>query len=152
MFSKKKRENSRIATLIGSGTTVTGDLAFRGGLHLGGRIVGDVHGEAGAGSSLTIGAEGVIEGCVHVDELVLNGTVRGDVTVRERIELGATAQVDGNVIYKVLQMAAGARVNGRMIHQPLGQQALPAPESADAPADDSRADSGDEGDGLVDLR
>jgi len=148
MFSKKKRDNPAIATLIGSGTTVTGDLAFRGGLHLGGRIVGDVHGEAGAGSSLTIGAEGVIEGSVHVDELVLNGTVRGDVTARERVELGATAQVDGNVSYTVLQMDAGARVNGRMIHQPLGQQALPAPDPEEAPADAS----GPEGDEVADLR
>jgi len=148
MFSKKKRDNPAIATLIGSGTTVTGDLAFRGGLHLGGRIVGDVHGDAGAGSSLTIGAEGVIEGSVHVDELVLNGTVRGDVTVRERVELGATAQVDGNVSYTVLQMDAGARVNGRMIHQPLGQQALPAPEPAETPGDAS----GPEGDEVADLR
>ncbi|NGX15960.1 polymer-forming cytoskeletal protein [Wenzhouxiangella sp. XN24] len=148
MFSKKKRDNPAIATLIGSGTTVTGDLSFRGGLHLGGRIVGDVHGEAGAGSSLTIGAEGVIEGSVHVDELVLNGTVRGDVTARERVELGATAQVDGNVSYTVLQMDAGARVNGRMIHQPLGQQALPAPEPGETPADSADR----EGDEVADLR
>ena len=127
MFGKKKRDISTIATLIGGGTTVSGNLAFRGRLHLDGVIEGDVTGEAGA-SVLAIGADGVIEGAVEVDELVLNGRVRGDVLARERVELGPTARVDGNVSYTVLQMSAGACVNGRLLHQPGGQAALPAPE------------------------
>jgi cytoskeletal protein CcmA (bactofilin family) len=140
MFGNKKPDTSTIATLIGAGTTVTGDLAFRGGLHLDGRIVGDVTGDADSGSTLTIGAEGIVEGSVMVDDLVLNGAVQGDVTARERVELGATAKVDGNVAYQVLQMAAGARVNGRLIHQPGGQQALPAP----APESKSKSKSAPE--------
>lgn len=128
MFSKKNREGESIGTLIGAGTVVTGDLAFRGGLHLDGRVVGDVYGEAGTPSTLTIGADGVIEGSVSVDALVLNGRVSGDVTARERVELGPTARVDGNVAYGVLQMAAGARVNGRLIHQ-TGGQPPPGPEN-----------------------
>lgn len=126
MFGKKKLENGAIATLIGAGTTVTGDLDFSGGLHLDGRIVGDVRSEPGTAGCLTIGGDGVIEGSVTVDDVVLNGTVRGDVTARKRVELGPTAQVDGNVGYQVLQMAAGARVNGRLIHQKGDQQALPS--------------------------
>jgi cytoskeletal protein CcmA (bactofilin family) len=132
MFGNKKPDISTIATLIGAGTTVTGGLEFRGGLHLDGRIVGDVAGEPG-GSKLTMGASGIIEGSVVVDDLVLNGAVRGDVHGRERVELGTAAQVDGNVSYKLLQMAAGARVNGRLIHHPDGRQALPAPDEAGSP-------------------
>lgn len=130
MFGKKKRQGGPIATLVGAGTTVTGDLDFRGGLHLDGRIVGDVRGEPVGGSSLTLGAGGIIEGSVEVDDLVLNGTVRGDVMARERVELGAAAQVDGNLSYKVLQMSAGARVNGRLIHLPGGAQVLLPPVDA----------------------
>jgi cytoskeletal protein CcmA (bactofilin family) len=132
MFGKKKRDISTIATLVGEGTTVSGNLAFRGRLHLDGVIEGDVSGEVGA-SVLAIGTDGVIEGAVQVDELVLNGTVRGDVLARERVELGPTARVDGNVAYTVLQMSAGACVNGRLLHQPGGQQALPAPEGDVSP-------------------
>lgn len=133
MFGKKKTQGSAIATLIGASTRITGDLAFRGRLHLDGLVVGDVTGEAGA-SGLTIGGDGLIEGSVRVDDLVLNGTVRGDVAARERVALGPTAQVDGNLVYQVLEMAGGARVNGRLIHQPAGQQALPAPEAAEPEA------------------
>ena len=133
MFGKKKRDISTIATLIGAGTKVTGDLEFRGRLHLDGKVEGDVTGEAGA-SVLVIGADGLVEGAVRVDELILNGAVRGDVEARERVELGASARVDGNVAYKLLQMSAGGCVNSRLLHQPGGQQALPAPEGdASAP-------------------
>lgn len=143
MFGKKHSDGAAIATLIGAGTTVTGDLGFRGGLHLDGRIIGDVSGEAGVPSTLAIGKDAVIEGSVEVDSVVLNGTVRGDVTVRERVELGPTAQVDGNVTYQVLEMAAGARVNGRLIHRREGAQAGP-----DALAEDAAAPDRDENPGL----
>lgn len=148
MFGTKQRDNAGIATLIGAGTTVTGDLGFRGGLHLDGRIVGDVGGEAGVPSTLTVGKEGVVEGSVTVDSVVLNGTVRGDVTVRERVELGPTAQVDGNVTYQVLEMAAGARVNGRLIHQREGQTARPKAGKNGPPGDAAPPDE----DGVPGLR
>jgi cytoskeletal protein CcmA (bactofilin family) len=134
MFGKSKNDRDSIASLIGAGTTVTGDLSFCGGLHLDGRILGDVSGTAAEPSKLTVSPKGVIEGSVSVEELVLLGIVRGDVEARARVELGPTAQVDGDVNYQVLQMAAGARVNGRLIHKAgpgSGQQTLPAPGGGD---------------------
>ena len=122
MLGKKKQQTSSIATLVGTGTRISGDLNFRGRLHLDGLIVGDVTGEAGA-SALTVGADGLVEGMVEVDDLVLNGRVHGDVAAREHVELGPTAQVDGNLVYKVLEMAAGASVNGRLIHRPEAPEA-----------------------------
>ena len=135
MFGRKKREDAGIATLIGGGTTVTGNMEFQGRVHLDGVVEGDVTGEAGR-SVLAIGTDGIIAGTVQVDTLVLSGTVRGDVVARERVELGPTARVDGNVMYQVLQMSAGACVNGRLVHQPGAQQALPAPEVEQDAADD----------------
>jgi cytoskeletal protein CcmA (bactofilin family) len=122
MFGSKKREQAAIATLLGIGTTVSGNIAFRGRVHLEGTIEGDVTGEAGD-SVLAIGNEGAVEGTVQVDTLVLNGTVRGDVVARETVELGPTARVDGNLMY---------HVHGRLVHQSGEQQALPAPEQDDS--------------------
>lgn len=147
MFAKKTRDHSAIATLIGAGTTVTGDIEFRDGLHVDGRIVGDIVGEAGASAALTIGQGGVVEGSVTVDNVVLNGSVAGDVAARQKVELGPTAQVAGNVRYAVLEMAAGARVNGRLIHE-AGGQAGPAAAQGDGPAEASGTSEGDEASGL----
>jgi cytoskeletal protein CcmA (bactofilin family) len=127
MFSRKTQAPRSIATLIGSGTLVRGDVLFKGGLHLEGRIVGDVSTE-GPDGSLTVGEQGVVEGSVQVGQLVLNGTITGDVSVAQRAELGPTARVEGNLRYNVLEMAGGARVNGRLIHDGGARQALPAPE------------------------
>lgn len=125
MFSRKNRQPQAIATLLGAGTLVEGDVSFKGGLHLEGRVVGDVTGDR-ADSVLTVGQQGVVEGAVGVSRLVLNGTIAGDVDVRGRAELGPTARVEGNLRYSVLEMAGGARVNGRLIHDEGARQALPA--------------------------
>jgi cytoskeletal protein CcmA (bactofilin family) len=151
VFGKKKVDSDSVATLIGAGTTVTGNLDFQGGLHLDGHILGDVNGIAGEPSRLTVGAEGVVEGSVSADELVLLGLVQGNVVARHRVELGATARVDGDVTYQVLQMAAGARVNGRLIHQvdpEGGQPVLPAPDGQDA----QEAPTASQGDDMPGLR
>lgn len=133
MFSRKKSESRAIATLIGAGTTIRGDVHFSGGLLLEGRIVGDLTGESGQ-SVVTVAEKGVIEGSVSAGQLVLNGTITGDVVIGQRAELGASARVEGNLTYNVLAMASGARVNGRLIH--AGErQAPPAPETPDGPGD-----------------
>jgi cytoskeletal protein CcmA (bactofilin family) len=47
---------------------------------------------------------------------LLNGTVKGDVDASQRVELGSKARVVGNVQYKLIEMAIGAEVNGKLIH------------------------------------
>ena len=57
-----------------------------------------------------------LEGTVVVPNIVLNGTVKGDVAAAGRVELGAKARVVGNVRYGLIEMAIGAEVNGKLIH------------------------------------
>ena len=47
--------------------------------------------------------------------VVLNGTVKGDIVARERVVLGATARVQGNVYYGVIEMTLGAQIMGKLI-------------------------------------
>jgi cytoskeletal protein CcmA (bactofilin family) len=44
----------------------------------------------------------------------LNGSVRGDILARERVVLGATAKVQGNVYYGVIEMTLGAQIMGKL--------------------------------------
>jgi cytoskeletal protein CcmA (bactofilin family) len=143
MFSRKKPDTEAITTLIGAATVVTGDLDFEGGLHVDGRIVGDVRGGAGS-SSLTVGSGGIIEGSVSAEDLVLHGAVRGDVTAGAKVELGPGGQVDGNVSYRVLQMDAGARVNGRLIHH----SGSPAEAGGGGTSEPDSGPAGDEAPGV----
>ncbi len=112
----RRYKTPQVVTVIGQGTEIQGDIMFRGGLHLDGRIRGNVQGEPDAGSSVTVSEQGRIEGDIRVDSLILNGTVVGDVHGTEQVELAAAARVTGTVYYRILTMASGAEVNGQLVH------------------------------------
>lgn len=80
---------------------------------------------------LTMSDQGRVTGEVRVSNAVVNGAVIGDLFVGERLELAGNARVDGNVHYKVLEMAAGAQVNGKMLYQTEAPRRLSAPDALD---------------------
>ncbi|HED34992.1 MAG TPA: polymer-forming cytoskeletal protein [Gammaproteobacteria bacterium] len=116
MWGKKKNKSSKIETLIGTTMEIQGDLIFSGGLHVDGKILGNVIAEDDSHSMLILSDQGQIEGEVRVPYVVLNGQVTGDVYASERVELSRHGQVKGNVYYNLLEMAMGAEVNGNLVH------------------------------------
>lgn len=123
MFGKKKGFSAaRIDTLVGQGTSITGDLLFAGGLHIDGTIKGNVVAEEGSTALLILSEFGKIEGEVNVPNMVLNGEIIGDVFGSTRVELAPKARIKGSVYYNLIEMAIGAEVNGGLIHQPQGSQ------------------------------
>lgn len=117
MFGRKQnKRNSHINTLIGSGTEIRGDIHFKDGLHIDGVVKGNVISD-GDHSMLTMSEHGRIEGEVRVHNIVLNGTVEGDVYASQHIELAPEARVQGNVYYNLIEMAMGAEVNGNLVHK-----------------------------------
>ena len=125
MFGRKQnRRHNKVDSLVGSNTQVNGDLNFSGGCHINGTVKGSVTADDDHESALSISEEGTVEGGVTVPYVVLNGIVRGDVVASQRVELGPTARVIGNVYYNLIEMAIGAEINGKLVHQPEGQVPL----------------------------
>jgi len=124
MFNKKQRRHTVVDTLVGSNTRIDGDLNFEGGCHIDGSVKGNVSADTQSDSALSVSEEGNVEGGVTVPYVVLHGIVRGDVYATKRVELGPTARVIGNVYYNLIEMAIGAEINGKLVHQPEGQVAL----------------------------
>ena len=124
MFGRKQSRHTAIETLIGSNSKVNGDLHFTGGCHIDGTVKGSVSADLDSSSALSISEDGTVEGGVTVPYVVLNGIVRGDVTAGQRVELGPTARVIGNVYYNLIEMAIGAEINGKLVHQPEGKVPL----------------------------
>jgi cytoskeletal protein CcmA (bactofilin family) len=118
MFNRNKPKAQRIDTLIGAGTRIIGDVQFSGGFHVDGHVKGNVDAPPDSGATLSVSDAGVVEGSVAVPNVVLNGTVKGDILAHDRIELGATARVTGNVYYGLIEMEMGAEINGKLIHEP----------------------------------
>ena len=115
MFGRRKQTSTRIDTLLGRTANLNGDLEFSGGLHLDGRVNGNVRSNAEDGGALSVSESGFIEGRVEVTNIVMNGTVNGDMYARERLVLGGKARVNGNVYYGVIEMAPGAVITGKLI-------------------------------------
>jgi len=130
MFSREK-QTARIDTLIGKASRVHGGMEFAGGLHLDGAIEGNLRADPVEGSSLSVSETGSIDGNVEVGNLMLNGAVRGDIVARGRVVLGATARIQGNVYYGVIEMTLGAQIMGKLTRLSEGAVAEPVPESAD---------------------
>ncbi len=116
MWDSKRKAKTNITTLIGLGTQVIGELNFTGGLHVNGSVKGNVLGnESDPAAVLVLGENAVIDGEVRAPQIILGGTVAGDVH-GEYVELGEHAKVRGNIYYHRLEMAIGAEVNGQLIH------------------------------------
>jgi len=113
MFSRESRQ-ANIDTLIDKTVRVQGDVAFVGGLHLDGSIAGNVRSDQAPNSTLSISETGSIEGTVEVPNVLLKGTVKGDIHARGRVVLGATARVEGSVYYGVIEMTLGAQIMGKL--------------------------------------
>ena len=110
MFGNRKRiRTTKIDTLIGRKTEMLGDVKFAGGLHVDGTVKGNVIAEEDASSVLTLSETDIIEGEVRVPNVVLNGTVTGDVHARQHIELASNARITGSVYYSLIEMAIAAK-------------------------------------------
>ncbi len=131
---KSPRHGNSVETLVGPRAVIRGDINFSGGLYVEGTIYGKVVADEGSAAVLTLAEDGRIEGEVRAPVVVISGTMTGDVHAAERVELAANARVNGNIHYKVVEMAAGAMITGRLIHAeaPMAQLTGPAGESAPA--------------------
>lgn len=122
MFKQKRRGDGPITTLVGKDTRVHGDLEFTGGCLVDGYVKGNVKAVQDDDAMLNVSERGCIEGAVMVANVLLNGTIKGDVKALKRVELGSKARVIGNVQYSLIEMAVGAEVNGKLIHESESSQ------------------------------
>lgn len=127
--SQNKTRKSRMMahTLISAATELEGNLKFEGELIVEGRVRGDISAADDSDAVLKVTEQGIIEGEISVPNVVINGTVRGDIHAGKHIELAAKAVITGDVHYCLIEMVMGARVNGGLLcssEQPQARKAL----------------------------
>jgi len=118
MFNKEKNKpkSTRIDTLIGQNTQIKGDIIFSRGLRIDGTVIGNITANGDDKAVLTISEQGKIEGEVKVPNLLINGSILGNVYASQHVELAPKAKVEGNLYYHLLEMTMGSEVNGQLIH------------------------------------
>ena len=88
------------------------EIAFEGTLRVDGYIAGQLRSEGG---KLVLTEGGTIDGDLFVREAIIDGTVRGDIHGSERVELGSSARVIGDIETAQLQIQPGATFQGSCI-------------------------------------
>lgn len=92
-----------------AGGRYAGLLAFRGDV----RVDGEMEGRVVANGTLWVGETGLVRADIQAERLVVAGTVIGEVVARERIELLATANVEGDLHAPRIALEEGSFLRGR---------------------------------------
>jgi cytoskeletal protein CcmA (bactofilin family) len=102
-------KEGRLSGFVGHGTTLTGETEFHAMLRVDGHLIGTVTSEAG---TLIIGTNGQVDANITVAAAMINGAVNGDVVATEKLQLGRTARVMGNIHSPRLIVEEGAILEG----------------------------------------
>lgn len=108
-WKKNSNSNHKATSVIDHGCAAQGRLAFVGTVAMNGKF----HGELFSADTLYLGAEGEIEAEVNVTVGIISGQVKGNITGGERVELGRTARIFGNIVTPVLVLEEGAVFDGQ---------------------------------------
>jgi len=97
-----------VISIIGPGMKLVGDCETDGTI----RIEGSVEGSVKAGKAVVVGKDGRVKGDITTQDAVISGTVVGSVAADSRLELQATARIDGEIRARRMQLEEGAILNG----------------------------------------
>jgi len=115
IFSKKEKVSldlQAISTLISEGSVLDGNLkapAFA-------RIDGLVNGDVSVDEGLILGEKGEVKGTITTKEIVVYGTVNGDISTSS-LEIKASGRITGNIKTQNLAVENGGVYNGNLTMQ-----------------------------------
>lgn len=106
-----------LSAFIDQGSEFEGKLTFKDTV----RIDGTFRGEITSQNTLIVGETGEIMATVRSRQVIVSGTVTGNVFASDRLVLHKTARVDGDVEAASLAIEEGAVMNGKVTMGGAGQ-------------------------------
>jgi cytoskeletal protein CcmA (bactofilin family) len=126
-------------TIIGADTHIKGEMSFDRSC----KLLGKFEGTITAKGQLHVADGASCKAQVEAGEITVDGTIEGNVTAKEKIQLNAKAQIQGDVVASKLIVAEGAAFNG---HVSVGPDAVKTSGGA-APTPPASPKQGDQGGG-----
>ena len=103
-------------TILGSESAFEGKLTFQGAVRIDGKFKGEIY----TADTLVVGERAEIDAEIHVGNIIVNGTVRGNIYAKEVIELQAPAKLYGDVETPSLIIQKGVIFQGGCRMENLG--------------------------------
>src|SRR5262249_35382426 len=121
-----------ITTLLGPGSTFEGKLTFEGTVRIEGKLAGEIF----SNDVLVVGEGAEVKAEVDVGEIIIQGTVIGNVRAKKSVEIQAPGKVKGDITTPSLQIDRGVIFEGRCSMEGIadGRRAAPAPAPAPVPS------------------
>jgi cytoskeletal protein CcmA (bactofilin family) len=94
---------------LGRGSKVVGTLTFTGPVELDGNIEGEIHSK----ETLLIGEGAIINAKILGAEIVIKGTVTGDIVATKKLSLRKPARVTGNISSPAISIDEGVHFEGK---------------------------------------
>ncbi len=101
-------EQSSPMTTINEDVTIKGELTFPDFLRIDGRFEGKLHSEG----KLHIGPKATVISDLNLKSAVIEGTLEGNITVSENLEILSTASVKGDITAPILKVEEGSLIEG----------------------------------------
>ncbi len=117
---------------IGAGLKIRGEISGNGDLVLDGEASGKLRIN---GARVTVGPTGKVQADIEAREIVINGTVQGNLKAEARLRLGASSQVEGAIAAPSVGIDDGARFRGKV------EVTRSKPATATAASSDSSSDA-----------
>ena len=103
-----KIDFKNVQTMIGAGAIVNGPITLKGGIIIYGKVYGDIQTDG----PLRITISGQVFGNVQAIDAHIGGSIKGDITVTNKIILGSKSEITGDLIYRSLIIEDGAQFEG----------------------------------------
>ncbi|HLZ94610.1 MAG TPA: polymer-forming cytoskeletal protein [Candidatus Dormibacteraeota bacterium] len=106
---ESRRDASNKFTL-GPGDSLEGKLSYGGSLTVQGRAEGELH----IGGNVDVASGATVKASIEGSNVTVRGEVEGAVSARDKLMLGKSARLSGDINVKRLQIEDGASLNGHV--------------------------------------
>ncbi len=134
MAVRNKQKGS--STLIEVGTMIKGEIIFHNELFVMGEVEGDLNSDSDV-AKLIVSRTGKVQGEIRVPNVVVNGTIVGNVRASENLEITGTARIFGDLHYSNIEIQGGSLITGRLV----AEQVKLDSEKKVIASEDSRAEA-----------
>lgn len=97
-------------SIIGEGSIFEGKFYIAGSLRIDGKFEGDIRTE----DALIVGQTGKVKTNISAKEVVMAGTMIGDIDAKAEVKITETGRMLGDIIAPVLNLAKGVVIKGRV--------------------------------------
>jgi cytoskeletal protein CcmA (bactofilin family) len=105
---RKSMAIDNVLNTIARGTVLEGKITTKGDIRIEGKVIGTITCDA----KLVIGEHGTVDGFVDARNAYIAGEVKGEVVVRELLQLQEKGRIEGDIYTQKLSVQVGASFTG----------------------------------------